>query len=125
MKKHTCPHCHEKAFSTWQKSAARDNRPAICNQCGDLSYCSLGAHGSAIVSHEMVLWGVIILALSVRSWWALLLYPILTGLIFVLNYSYFPLKKIISDEAQAARRRMWKELGVIACVIGFLILVNT
>lgn len=120
-KKHACPHCHQLVFTTWQKSNARDNRPISCSQCGKLSYCSFWAHASIIFSHEVVFWSVIVIAVSLKSWWALLLYPATISALFVLNYHFFPLKPITEEQVAKAIKQMWYSLGILLVVIVIIV----
>lgn len=117
MKKHACPHCHELTFSTWRKSSATSVRPMKCSKCHQLSYCSSWAHASIIFTHEFVFWVVILIALTLRSLWVLLLYPIIITLLFILNYQYFPLKETTLKQVAVAKKSLWKKLGIILLLV--------
>ena len=72
----TCPHCSAATIPGWRKASAISARPVRCLSCKGLSYVSGWSHLFAAVLLEVVLWGSIIVAIVLHSWYALLLMPI-------------------------------------------------
>lgn len=76
----TCPHCFAPAIGRWRKFNASSTFPAVCPKCGGLSFVSAWAHAGTALVLEVLLWGSIIAALVLKSWYALLLFP--AGVVF-------------------------------------------
>lgn len=112
----TCPHCSAPTISRWRKANATSVRPARCSSCGGLSFIPGWYHALAAVLSEVSVWGSIVIALALHSWYPLLLLPLGLAAIF-----YFPAGGLRATDVSAvsrARLRFAIELAVIAVVVG-------
>lgn len=100
-----CPHCGEKTIGTWKKSSASDLLPAVCPNCGGRSFVSSWAHAVFALLSEAFLWGSIISAIVLRSWWPLVLFPVAWVALLVHTYRRWALRKIDEQEVRRMRRR--------------------
>ena len=100
---YACPSCGKESITGWEKTNSNKNFPKKCRKCGERYYISSWGLFPFILSFDFLLWGSIILALSVRSWFGLLLFPIgiLSG--YVLLAKYGALKRISDVEVKEYR----------------------
>ena len=112
-----CPTCHEPTIGPWRKFQASDQRPAVCRKCRGLSYVSVWAHVGVAFGIEILLWTAIILALALKSWWALLFFPAgLVAMVAVVG-RFFPLKVTDRERVAQARRSAVIEFVVAIAMI--------
>lgn len=114
---YSCPHCSAAKIPGWRKINATAARPARCPSCGGLSYISGWFHLLVALSVEVLFWGSIIVAIVVRSWYALVVVPI-GGVALELLGRRAELRA--TDAAAVARARIWSfvEIGAIVLVAG-------
>ena len=114
---YTCPHCSMQTISAWRKAGATAARPARCVSCGGLSYVAGWAHTLDLLLLEVVFWGAILVAVVLRSWYALLLLPI-GVLAVIVAFNYSPRLRITdtSSVAVARTRARWEQAAIIAIV---------
>jgi hypothetical protein len=116
-----CPHCAVASISAFRKLGASETFPAVCPQCGGLSFVSAWAHAASTVVMEVLLWGSIIAALVLKSWYALLIFPaglVLWSLAIGHTFSLRPIERV---GVRAARRKAIVHVAGAALVIGILI----
>lgn len=111
-----CPHCSAPTISRWRKANATSIRPARCLSCGGLSFTSGWYHALATVLSEVSVWGGIIIAIALQSWYPLFLLPL--GLAVVFHFPFGELRPTDVSSVSRARLRFAIELTVIAVVIG-------
>jgi len=70
-----CPHCKSLSIKTWKKINATKAFPAKCSKCEELSFLPAWWHVGSMLSFETLLWGSLIISLSLRSYFPLLLIP--------------------------------------------------
>ena len=114
---YTCPHCSMPTISAWRKAGATAARPARCASCGGLSYVAGWVHTLDLLLLEVVFWGAILVAVVLRSWYALLLLPIAV-LAVIVAFNYSPHLRITdaSSVAVARTRARWEQTAIIAIV---------
>lgn len=115
-----CPHCAIASITGFRKLHATETFPVVCPNCGGLSFVSAWAHAASSVVMEVLLWGSIIIALVLKSWYALLILPV--GLILwgvVIGHT-FSLRPIERSGVMAARRKAVIHVVGAALVIGTL-----
>ena len=78
-----CPHCKFLGIKSWKKLNATKAFPVKCPKCKKLSFLPAWWHMGSILSMEVLLWGSILLALTMHSWLVLLIFPLGVGFIFV------------------------------------------
>jgi hypothetical protein len=121
-----CPHCNQPTISGWRKINATSIRPAECQNCGEKSYVSGWSHALVAISFEVSIWGSIILALILKSWYPLLISPLgiaIALLTYSSNASLIPTdsKKI----SQARIRAAFELLSIVSIIIaGYLLFGN-
>lgn len=99
------------SISGWRKSGSSPLFPAQCRECGGESTSSGWSRTFAALIGEVLLWGSIIFALVIGSFYGLLLLPLgLVALGVALNKS-FPLVPI-DEGLTKARRRAISSFGV-------------
>ncbi|MDR1935393.1 MAG: hypothetical protein LBS49_07410 [Candidatus Accumulibacter sp.] len=101
-------------ISIWKKVNATSIRPARCPSCGGLSYVSGWYHALVSLLLEVATWGSLIAALVLRSWYALLLWPLGVALVFLLQASGARLRATDAAAVSRARKRCVVELLVFA-----------
>src|SRR5690242_9021974 len=116
-----CPHCAAPAISSFRKLGASETFPAVCPRCGGLSFVSAWAHAASSVVMEVLLWGSIIAALVLKSWYALLIFPCGLVLWSLAIGHTFSLRPIDRSGVKTARRKAIIHVAGAAMVIGILI----
>jgi hypothetical protein len=114
---YTCPHCSAPTISGWRKLNATSSHPARCPGCGGLSFVSGWSHHIGTLFGEVAFWGSIILALVLRSWYALLLLPLSIVAVIALLNSGFQLRATDASGVATARTRWLVELAVITAIV--------
>ena len=71
-----CPYCKKLAISTWNKVNATKAFPVKCPECNKLSFLPAWWHIGSVLSTEIGLWGSIIVAIILKSWFALIVFPV-------------------------------------------------
>jgi hypothetical protein len=104
------------SFTSWRKANASSTFPARCPECGGLSYVSGWAHAATAFIAELMLWGTVVLSLVVRSWWLLLVLPLVIFLWSLLVGVTFSLRPIEGVAVQKARRNAAFHFGILAVV---------
>lgn len=123
---HACPHCQQPTITSWRKVNASDIFPARCSACGCFSYISAWARVSMVFVFEPLFWGTIILALWLKSWLALLVFPLSLWLVSLAAGLVFNLRPIDSEilkkNSVKSRYRFWLLVAVILllCVVGVI-----
>lgn len=119
-----CPSCERETISTLARMNATPAFPAVCPKCGARSHPSAWARGLNVLSWEILFWGSIVAALLLRSWWALLLFPLGLWICGRLIGSMFALRSIDAAGVRSARRRILFEVLVIAAVVAAAALIS-
>lgn len=109
-----CPHCGARSISTWRKLNATDVLPARCRACGGFSFISFWGSALVVVLTELIFWGGILFALQLRSWLALLSWPLGLYLTIIIIGLFFDLKSIDSAQVAKARQRQKWLIFVLA-----------
>lgn len=104
---HACPHCQQPTITSWRKVNASDIFPARCSACVGFSYTSAWAHVAMVLACEALFWGTIVLAIWLKSWLALLIFPLSLWLVSLAVGMAFNLKPI---QIQIAKKRRLKTL---------------
>lgn len=121
-----CPHCQQPTITSWRKVNASDIFPARCSACGGFSYISAWARVSMVFVFEPLFWGTIILALWLKSWLALLVFPLSLWLVSLAVGMLFNLRpvdsEILKKNSVKSRYRFWLLVAVILllCVVGVI-----
>ena len=100
---HTCPNCGRESITGWEKTNSNRNFPKRCRKCGERYFISAWGLFPFILSFDFLLWGSIILALSIRSWYGLLVFPIGVVSGYLLLAKYGVLKKTSDAEVKEYR----------------------
>ncbi|WP_145985506.1 hypothetical protein [Marilutibacter maris] len=98
--------------------------PAVCPKCGTRSYASAWSQWLNALSWEVLFWGSIVVALVLRSWWALLLFPVGIWICGRVLGSMFALRSIDAAGIRAARRRLLIALLVVAAIVAGAALIG-
>lgn len=114
---HRCPNCDRDTIGTLAKMNATPISPAVCPKCGTRSYASAWSQWLNALSWEVLFWGSIVVALVLRSWWALLLFPVGIWICGRVLGSIFALRSIDAAGIRAARRRLLIALLVVAAIV--------
>jgi len=100
-----CPHCSERSIGAWRKVTATPFSPAICGNCGKASFVSGWSNFAVVLASEAFLWGSIVLAILLRSFYGLLALPLGIAATAILLARFFPLMAA-SDTVLETRRKV-------------------
>lgn len=123
---YNCPHCQQPTITAWRKANASDFFPVRCSACAGFSYISAWAHVSMVLASDALFWGTIILAFWLKSWLALLIFPLALWLVALVVGLVFNLKPIdietLKQQRAKRNRTFWWLAAVILllCVLGLL-----
>lgn len=121
-----CPHCQQPTITSWRKVNASDVFPVRCSACVGFSYISAWARVSMVFVFEPLFWGTIVLAIWLKSWLALLVFPLSLWLVLLAVGLVFNLRPIDSEILKKnrvkSRYRSWLFVAVILllCVVGVI-----
>ena len=102
-----CPCCKKLAISTWKKVNATKAFPVKCPECNELSFLPSWWHIGSVLSMEIVLWGsIIIIAIVLKSWFALLIFPV-TIAFFYLMSKKVSLVPVTAAQVKSERKLMF------------------
>lgn len=116
-----CPHCAEPSISGLRKLHASDTFPASSSSCGGLSFVFAWAHAASAVVMDVLLWTSIIAALVLKSWYALLIFPVGLVLWSVAIGQAFSLRPIERSGVTGARRKAVVHVIGAVAVVGVLL----
>ena len=114
---YSCPHCGKLSFGAWRKANATSNLPASCSRCGGLAFVSGWVHVTSHLVLEALLWGAIIAAIALKSWMALLIFPVGAVIALLVQNRVSSLKPIEMSAVVAARRASAIQFGVLVAII--------
>lgn len=114
---YSCPHCGKLSFGARRKANAPSNLPASCSRCGGLAFVSGWIHVTSYFVLEALLWGAIIGAIALKSWMALLIFPIGAVIALLIQNRVSTLKPIDLPAVVAARRTSAIQFGAVAAII--------
>jgi uncharacterized membrane protein len=112
-----CPVCAQTGFTRWCKCNASAVSPAACRHCGALARLDDRVHFAGTLASEIILWGSLVLALALRTWYALLLIPLGIAGWMLLVGRHARLTRIEANEV-AAERRSWLRWIVVVAIVG-------
>jgi hypothetical protein len=122
-----CPHCSAKSIGTWRKVTATPFSPAICGNCGKASFVSGWSSFAIALATEILLWGGIVFAIFLGSFYVLLTLPVGMAVTALLLARFSPLVAATNFVLEARRkivRRTWGFVG-LATVALFIIGLST
>ncbi|MDR6990175.1 hypothetical protein [Luteimonas sp. 3794] len=105
-----CPHCSTKSIGTWRKVSATPFSPAICGNCGKASFVSGWSNFATVLAAEVFLWGSIVFAIFLGSFYGLLALPVGMAVISILLAQLFPLipaNDFVLETRRKIVRRTW------------------
>ncbi len=115
-----CPHCQQPTITSWRKVNASDIFPVKCSSCGGYSHISAWAIGGMGLACEALFWSTIVLAIWLKSWLALLIFPLSLWLVSLAVGMAFNLKPI---DIQIAKQRRLKTLRYSLLVIAAVLII--
>jgi hypothetical protein len=122
---YSCPHCSAKSIGAWRKVMSTPFSPAICNKCDEASFVSGWSSTIAAAAAEILLWGSIVLAFLMRSFYGLLALPVGIAAVTLLLGQFFPLIPA-NDSIRVTRRRVirhtWLVVGVGVTILAAVFL---
>jgi hypothetical protein len=102
----------------WRKLNASALFPVRCPSCSGLSTASLWEIAAIQLLGELLFWIVLVLALSLHAWIALVLFPLGIYLVALMTGALFPLKALEGGAAAAARQRAtFMLIGAVALIL--------
>ena len=107
---YNCPHCQQTTITNWRKVNASDVFPVRCSACAGYSHISAWAVGAMGLTCEALLWSTVVLAVWLKSWLVLLIFPLAFWLVALVVGLLFNLKPI---DIQIAKKRRAKHLRYI------------
>jgi hypothetical protein len=117
---YTCPHCFAASISAWRKANSSPFFPVRCRVCGGECVASGWSQTVLAVGGELLVWGSIIFAIGVGSFYGLLVLPVGMAALAVGVNRIFPLVAIDAGMT-AARRRAIKHFWIaVVLALAFL-----
>lgn len=117
---YNCPHCQHPTITAWRKMNASDIFPVRCSACDGYSHISAWAVGAMGLACEALLWSTIVLAVWLKSWLALLIFPSSLCLVSLALGGVFNLKPI---DADTVKRRRAKNIRYILLLVGAVLII--
>jgi hypothetical protein len=118
---YACPHCSSASISAWRKFNATPFFPAHCRACGGESMASGWGRATAAFGAEALLWGSILFAIFIGSFYGLLALPFSMLALSVLVNRAFPLVALDAGLAKARRRAIRNFAIAVAVAIAVLV----
>lgn len=111
-----CPHCNNLSIRTWKKIGATKAFPASCPTCKQLSFLPHWWHLGSVISVEFLFWSSAILAITLKSWFALTLFPISILLLFIFGKKLV-LKPTSKQSVKAERKLIFIVISSVLVLI--------
>ena len=115
-----CPHCYVESVTTWEKANSSSTFPKRCRKCGERYYISGWGLASVAMSFEVLLWSAIIIALMIKSWFGLLVFPVGIGLSYFVLVKVTELKPITDEEVRKSRIISILVIGGIIVIVSVM-----